>query len=1111
VHRQTVFLAFVLIVSAVAQTTIHTSLAGRVTDPTGSVVQDAKLVLSRAETGLRTEVLSDSQGQYVFPRLEPGRYSLVVEKAGFERLTREGLNLSVGSPATADISLRVGDVATQVSVTADADVLQSRSSDVSLLMDTARIQDLPLNARDFQKLLFLAPGVGGQRSNNPATNNSTSGARDLHNNYVVDGLSVNDERQTAGVSPGAAGHSNLRAPNVISTEALREFRIVTANADATYGRSSGAQINVVTKSGTNSVHGSLYEYWRNDVLDARDFFNYGPFRDAQGRAVVPPFNQNLFGGSIGGPIRRNRHFFFGNYEGFRQRLEDTATLTLPTADMVRQIPGDLGRLFRTYYFDLGVLSPSGAPEGAVIPFSAGDRNAAIAAGYPAALFDGNSTNGEAGSFLSSRSSTRDYDQNALLFRTDHLIRDNWSLSFRHADTGTDRRTSSGNLPGSRTTSDFAFRSFGAQSTHTISSAQTLEVRGGILRGKNQIVLDDDLERFYGLGIEPRSSLNVTLQGLPFRSVVVSPNPSWLDNQMTTQGGALHSWTRGAWTLRSGLDIRRININFGNFGFQTPNYTFAGLIGANGILGSSASSAQATALSATATVLGQNGGPTSALRGWRSTQQEYFSQLDWRVRPRLTLNLGIRYSYFGVYDEVNGFFSNLYAVDPSGNIAPGVDPFQFGRLSNRVEPVSGRSLYAPDRNNFQPRVGFAWLLTESGHTVLRGAYGLYNDRVTQIGMSNMTLNPPFSIEGTVNNLPFVLGQPVPVTPRLASVFAINPNLRSPELHRVNAMIERQFGSDTAVSVGYVGAFGRKLLRYIEPNLGSAFPQNLRPDQRYGWQRIYGNYSTSDYDSLQIVARRRFSKGLSFTGTYTYSTFKDDSSADAEFASRATLINLGASPAPGIQGGTNFAERPIRADYSHSEYETPNVGTLSVLWDLPFGRGRRFGSDANGLLNGLIGGWSLSSIAVMRNGTTFNVTSGIDYNDDGAFDDRPALLNGASLDAVRAANLDKTQFLLPQSEAQRVLGVPWDVTDPFAVIPRLAFRAPAVYNFDVSALKQFSVWEGGTLRFEVNCFNVPNRAHLALPNSTLSAATFGRITSTVATTTPRQFQLGAKLIF
>jgi hypothetical protein len=289
------------------------------------------------------------------------------------------------------------------------------------------------------------------------------------------------------------------------------------------------------------------------------------------------------------------------------------------------------------------------------------------------------------------------------------------------------------------------------------------------------------------------------------------------------------------------------------------------------------------------------------------------------------------------------------------------------------------------------------------------------------------------------------------------------------------------------------------------VGSAFPLTLRPDTRYGWQRIYGNYSTSEYNSLQVVARRRFSRGLTFTGTYTYSQFLDDASADAEFSSRATLINLDASPAAGIQGGTRFAERPIRADYSSSELETPHVFTMSVLWDL------RFGRRATSWRKAVTGGWSLASIIVIRNGTTYNVTTGTDYNDDGSFDDRPALASGASLSALRGGIPDKTQYLAPQSEAQRLLVTPANVTDPFATIPRLAFRSPAVYNFDVSAIKQFPIGERVSMRFEVNCFNLPNRTHLALPNGTLSSALFGRITSTVATTTPRQFQLGAKLTF
>jgi hypothetical protein len=901
-------------------------------------------------------------------------------------------------------------------------------------------------------------------------------------------------------------------PNVISTEAIREFRIVTANGDATFGRSSGAQINVITKSGTNELHGSLYEYWRNDVLDARDLFNRGSFFDNAGRAKVPPFNQNLFGGSVGGPIRKDRHFFFGNYEGFRQRLQDTTTLTLPSSELVNLIPGDLGRVFRAYYFDLGVLNPNGTSTGSIVPSSAADRNAAIAAGFPAVLFDGAAANGEAANLLASASSTRDLDLDSFLFRTDHILSDRWSMSFRYADSEIARGGSTGNLPGTINVSDYAFRSLAAQSTHTVNSSQIVEVRAGLLRGKNQVILTDRIAPYYALGINPEDGLGVTLQGLSLRPPTIIPNPNYLDNQTTVQGAALHTWNRGSITLRSGLDVRRLHVNFGNMAFRSPAYTFNGLIGANGLLGSSVGAAQATALVASATLLGQSGGPTTPLRGWRSTQQEYFTQLDWRVTPRLTLNLGVRYGYFGVYREVNGYFSNLYATDPSGAVVPDVHPLKVGRALNRVEPVgSGRPLYQPDRNNFQPRVGFAWAIGASGRSVVRAAYGLYNDRIVQLGMSNMTLNPPYSVNASVNNLPFRLGQAIPVSPSAAAIFAVDPNLRSPEVHRMNVTFEQQAGADTTVSVGYVGARGRKLPRYVEPNVGSAFPQNLRPDTRYGWQRIYGNYSSSEYDSLQAIARRRFANGLTFTGTYTWSRFLDDASADAEFSSRATLINLDASPAPGIQGGTRFAERPIRADYGSSELETPHVFTMSVLWDLPFGRGRRFLTGSRGWRSALAGGWSLASIVVLRNGTTYNVTTGTDYNDDGAFDDRPALANGATLGAIRAGNTDKTQYLLPQAEAQRLLVMPGNVIDPFATIPRMAFRSPGVYNFDVSAIKHFAIGERAALRFEVNCFNLPNRAHLALPNGTLSSVLFGRITSTVATTTPRQFQFGAKLTF
>lgn len=1082
------------------QTAIHGSLSGRVTDPTGSGVPAAKLTLRSADTDAQWSAVSTLDGAYEFPRLASGRYNLTAEKTGFRRHEQQGIVLSVNNNATANIGLQVGEVASSVTVTADASITQSRDSSVSMLIDEARIKELPLNSRDFQKLLFLAPGIGNQRSNNGATNNSTAGARDLANNYTVDGVTVNDERQTAGVAPGTSGHGGLRFPNAISTEAVREFRVITTNADATFGRGSGAQVNVITKSGTNELHGSLYEYLRNSALDARDFFNTGPFFDSQGRAKVPPFRQNLFGATAGGPIRKNRHFFFSNYEGFRQRLEQTTTFQLPNADFVRQVPGDLGRFFRTYYFDQNVIPQTGNPAGDVRALGAADRTTALAAGFQPTLFDGNLANGEAATVLTTRNSTGNFDQDSFLARTDHYMSDRANLSFRYSHANVARTASAGNLPGTRSQSRFRFRSFASQFTVAPSPNQVIEVRGGVMRGVNRIVLTDPIAAIASLGIDPQEGIGFTFNGLGVRTPTIGPNPNWLDNQTTPQGAAMHTWTRGRYTVRSGLDVRRVNVNFGNMGFRTPGYAYSGAVGPNGIFGASPNADQPLALTASATFFGLNGTPTTPLRGWRSTQQEYFTQFDWRAASRLTLNLGVRYSYFGVYSEVNGAFANLYAT--SGNSAvPDVNPFQGGRTANNLFPIGPeRGLYRPDRNNFQPRVGFAYSLDQDSRTVLRGAYGLYYDRVIQLGMSNMTNNAPFAVEGAVNNIPLRLGQPVPVNPRIPVVFGIDPSLRSPDTHRFNLTMERALGANNTISVAYVGLRARGLYRYVEPNVGSGFPQNLRPDQRFGWQRIYGNYSSSEYDSMQIVGRRRFSKGLTFTAAYTRARQFDDASADAEFSSRATLINLGASAASGIQGGTQFADRPISADYSHSELEAPHVFTGSFLWEIPVARGNR-----------VLGGWSLSSVILLRNGATYNATTGTDYNDDGAFDDRPALLGGRSLEAVRAAGLDKTQYLVPQSQATAILGTPGTVTDPFAVIPRNAFRGPAVHNYDVSFIKNFSVTERAGLRFEVNLFNIFNRTQLGLPNGTLSSAFFGRITSTVATTTPRQVQLGAKFTF
>jgi hypothetical protein len=1087
-----------------AQTSIQSTITGTVRDATSAVVEGAKVIATRDSTGAVYEAVSSPEGVYLLPRVASGVYSVSAEKQGFRRLIRDGIAVSVNQTAVVDLNLTVGDVAERVQVTADAATVQSQTSEVSLLVGRRDVRDLPLNGKDFQKLMFLAPGVGGQRATNTNTNNSVSGAREGSNNYVIDGVSANDERQVAGLPLGA---SSRQLPNVISTEALEEFRVITSNADATFGRGSGGQINGITRSGSNEFHGSAYEFLRNDALDARDFFNYGPFFDSQGRSVTPPFRQNLFGGTIGGPVVRNKHFFFGNYEGFRQRLELSSNVNLPNADLVRLFPGQFGQLARAYYFETGLVPTSGNLPGELRPFGQADRQAAIAGGFNPVLFDANVANGEAATTLTSRSSTADFRQNAFLIRTDHVFTDKLHVSARYANATNRSDANTAGLPGTGTSTPASFHSPMVQTVYTAAPNQVLEFRAGVMR------VASDVDFFGGfppsvaaVGVSPEVGIQVSAAGTTFLLPSLAP---FLvrDNQTTPQIAAQHTLSQGRFTLRTGLDIRHINVNFRNNTFPRPTWQFAGLVGPNGLLGPSSSAAEAVAVSVGQTFFGTNNGPTTPQRGWRSLQQEYFTQFDWRVMRNLTLNLGIRYSYFGVYGEANDALSNLYA-EQDGRVVPDINAFTFGRLANTVAPISGDlRLYKPDRNNWQPRLGFAW--SPMGRTVIRGAYGLYVDRIYQLPLSNLANNVPYAIAASAANVSFSTGD-LPLSPsQRPALFGVDPALRNPYLHRFNAAVEQEVFNNTTVTAAYVGSIGRKLIRTDEPNMAGGFPLNLRPEQRFADQRIIANLSSSDYDSLQLTLRRRFAAGLSASVTYTWSSYRDDSSTDF-FPARPTLINLDASSAAGFQGGTRLAPRPVTADYGRSENDAPHVFVAGWVYDLPFGKSRRWGANWNGIVDGLLGNWSVSGLFQIRSGPPFEVTLGQDVNDDGYFDDRPALTGGSVTD-LYTHNDQGTQFLLTQAEARQRLVVPSDVTNPFATISRNALRGDQMEILDFSLMKRIALKERVTLGVEANVFNALNHANFAVPNANLSSPFFGQVTGTLRTTTPRQIQLGVRLIF
>ena len=386
------------------QSSIVSRLDGLVLDPTGHAVPSASVKAFDVARGISLTTSTGEDGFYRFARLTPGVFEITVSKAGFQAATQSEVGLAVNQARRLDFNLTLEKGNTTVTVSAASAAVQSQSVEVSNLISERKIERLPLNGRNFQRLIFLTPGVGpGDQFGDAPVNPSFSGTRPSTNTYTVDGVGSNDERLATGFYGVNAATTDLGpdVPNVISTEALQEYRTISSNADAAFGRGSGAQVNMVTRSGTNDLHGSAYWYLRNAALDARNFFNNGPFFDTQGRAIVPPFKQNVFGATLGGALVKNKHFLFGNYEGFRQRRNEqsTANAAVPNAALIGLMPGDLGTFYRTLYIDSGIVPASGNPAGAFSALSAADRSAAIAAGFPSALFDGNTANGEAGTVL----------------------------------------------------------------------------------------------------------------------------------------------------------------------------------------------------------------------------------------------------------------------------------------------------------------------------------------------------------------------------------------------------------------------------------------------------------------------------------------------------------------------------------------------------------------------------------------------------------------------------------------------------------------------------------------------------------------------------------------
>jgi hypothetical protein len=1099
-----------------AQGEATATIRGTVKDSVGAVIPDATVTLRHLDTELTRTTTTDANGDYVFQRVDVGRYELNFEQAGFWKLVRTGITLRVNDVALIDVTMEVGEITEAVVVEADAPVVESGKMDLGGVVDSRRVVDLPLNGRAFNQLIFLQPGVlsGNPGGSGQGSGQFVNGARATVNNFLVDGGSQNDPQ----VPFGQAG--SFFGPDGISVDAIQEFRVITSNADAEFGRSSGAQVNIITKSGTNEFHGSAFAFHRNDDLDARNFFD--PEKTGE-------FKQNNFGFGIGGPIyfpnRREGHYFFGNYEGFRQRRANNITVGVPNADLIRLIPGDLGRLFRATFVETGIVPSTGNPAQTFSfqPLSDTDRQRLEAQGRAIAGNPG------VASLILPFPDNQDQDQ--FLVRTDHQLRPDNKLSVRYnfSEGDTPGGALGGDVPG------FRFGFFGRQQAVTITDDHIFNPNlvNTFRFNYNRNRLDFPLEstpaplRALGFGEGDATTGPPTLVSIAtgiddfgqpnnMPQIRVSNEFQWSDTL---------SYTRGRHVMKGGGDIRRIQSNDEFSALLRPQVVFSGFTGPNGILGPGGADQEPVALQARQFLFGGfDVGPRSGLRGFRLTEYGFFFKDDWKVRPNLTINLGVRYEQIRPLNEANEVLSNLFAVaggQPIDDAPVGIDNVLSGRVG-AFAVGNGVSFTKTDTNNFAPRLGISYDPFGDGKMVFRASYGLFYDRTFGNVVGNVRFAPPFVADALLVNTPFRLG----LAPTLADaltpgITAINPDASTPYTQRWNVTVERElFDQNTVVRASYVGSKGTNLIRTILPNLGaSGIPVASRPNPNFTTITLRDTSGQSIYHAFELEVLRRMSKGLTFQAAYTVSKSIDDVSGEIaagidSAVPQAPITNLGAPNAIGPFGpGQIFADRGL------SVFDARQRLVINYIYELPFGPGRTFLSSVGGVPGKLLEGWSITGITVLQSGSPLTPTTGVDNNRDGTINDRAAALDdprralaaNSSVATDPSINNGAPTFFLP-NRGGGVLGDPADPIDITQRLTRGAFHGPGLSNFDFALRKQTflnSVKEGMNVEFRAEFFNIFNHTNFGAPVINIRSPFFGQILSTRAPS--REIQFGLKVNF
>jgi len=1080
-----------------AQTT-QGEIVGTVRDPQGAAVPGVTVTVTNVGTGLtRTGTTADT-GSFRFPALPTGIYDLTAEKQGFSKLVLKGIKVSVDETRTIEASIAIASQSTTVNVESDALLVNTETQHLGDVINETEVTELPLNGRNFAQLALLNAGVaafgggGGQQGGEGGVSGySSNGQRSSSNNFMVDGIDNNNYQ----------GGSVGQLPSV---DSIQEFQVQTNNYSAEYGRNSGSVVNLVTKSGTNQFHGSLYEFLRNDVLDARNFFANN----------TPELRLNQFGGTLGGPIVKERTFFFGNYEGFRQVAGITRLTIVPTDDQRK-----------------GIFTNS---QGNSVQLPLDPVAAQLFKLYP----EPNTSEG-GNNFVSSPNLTDSTDQ--YLIKIDHRTSSNDTITGRYSYSR--YHIFNPFAPGQETTAIPGYGAFDDGSTHLFSVGYTKifspaslnEVRLGFARNTdNEFNQAGPQAATYGFntGWPANSPSNLgNIPNLTMAGGLVSGGGAYSNlgsnNNIPTASDQnviqvidhfSHTTARHEWKF--GTDIRntRDNILY-DLDFM-GQITFTGQQNPQGIVNPFADLAEGLPSSSLHFV----GNPA---RSYRVTSYDFFGQDTFKFRPNITFNYGLRYEYNTVIHDATNQATTFRPDHFTQYLSPTADQTNLSVLeaSGMVTQSQG-GLYNPDYKNFAPRVGIAWSLGPKQLTVVRTGYGIFYDTVMGQIPGNVLLNPPAMPD--YFDIPPTIGWPNSFSPSGFPVITITPaHFPTPYSQAWNLDVQRQLPGQMLFEIGYVGSTGTHLPRFRQINqayitqaqinaltpdvitrmelmgipapvaqfldsLGPAAIPNIARVPYFGYPQIFQaeNSVSSGYNALQTKLNKRAGHGLNLGIAYTLAKSIDGAS-----------VFYGS----GANGTTIFPQDnyDTRAERGLSDFDIRHRFVANYVYQIPTLR-----HLVSGMPHAIADGWQTTGILTLQTGQPMSVLTGEDQSSTGLGNDRPDLIGNPNSGPHTVNQWFNTAAFTPNQPLT------------FGNAGRNIVKGPSFKNADFALMKNTRIAETANLEFRAEFFNIFNHPNFALPGNIESAPNFGVISQTpdvaqnnvgLGSGGPRLIQFGLKFSF